>query len=57
MAIDPQDFDYVFHNYNSIINSYSGKHNLNDFERKRLGDALLMEKLIYDSRHGGDYDD
>ena len=54
MAIDPKDFDYVFHNYNNIINSYSGKHNLNEFDRKRLGDALLMEKLIYDSQHEDD---
>lgn len=56
MSIDADDFEYVYHNYNHLINEISNtpekKRTLR--ENKLLSEALLMEKLVYDSRYGDD---
>lgn len=53
MSIDAEDFDYIYHNYNKIIDDLSCKNNITKREDKLLKEALLMDKLIYDSRYGG----
>lgn len=55
MSIDAGDFEYVYHNYNNLIDKISvvPKEKRTKREDKLLGEALLMEKLIYDSRYGG----
>lgn len=55
MSIDSNDFEYVYHNYNDLINKISvvPKEKRTEREDKLFKDALLMEKLIFDSRHGG----
>lgn len=55
MAIEPQDFEYVYNNYNRIIDDITSipKEKRTLRQDKLLGDALLMDKLIFDYRHGG----
>lgn len=53
MAIEPKDFDYVYNNYRKIIDDTVSIPR--DKRTKRQEDlfsqALLMEKLVYDSRY------
>lgn len=55
MAIEPQDFEYVYNNYNRIIDDIVTipKEKRTIRQDKLLSDALLMDKLIYDSQYGG----
>ena len=50
------DFNYVRNNYNKIIDNLGGKTTLSSEDKSLLKDALLMEKLVYDSIYG-DIDD
>ena len=52
MSIDANDFEYVYHNYNKIIDDLCFKNNITKREDKLLKEALLMDKLIFDSRYG-----
>lgn len=54
MSIDANDFEYVYHNYNNIIDNLITKENRTEKQNKLLSEALLMDKLIYDSRYGDD---
>ena len=55
MSIDAGDFEYVYNNYNRIIDDVTSipKEKRTIRQDKLLSDALLMDKLIFDSRHGG----
>lgn len=55
MSIDAGDFEYVYNNYNKIMDDVTSipKEKRTLRQDKLLSDALLMDKLIFDSRHGG----
>ena len=55
MAIEPKDFEYVYCNYNKIIDEFvtTPKDKRTPRQEQLFGEALLMEKLDYDSRCGG----
>lgn len=53
MSINANDFEYVYKNYNNIIDDLISKNNRTERENKLLSDALLMDKLVYDSQYGG----
>ena len=55
MAIDAQDFNYVYNNYRSIIDDIVQipKDKRTQRQDKLFSEALLMEKLAYDSRYEG----
>lgn len=55
MAIEPKDFEYVYHNYNKIIDEVVTipKNKRTSRQEQLFSEALLMEKLDYDSRYGG----
>ena len=55
MSIDSNDFEYVYHNYNDLIDKITAvpKEKRTPREDKLLGEALLMDKLLFDCRYGG----
>lgn len=55
MAIEPKDFEYVYRNYNKIIDEVvtTPKGKRTPRQEQLFSEALLMEKLDYDSRCGG----
>ena len=56
MAIEPKDFDYVYNNYRKIIDDTVSisKDKRTKRQEDLFGQALLMEKLVYDSRYEDD---
>lgn len=48
------DFEYIYKNYNKIIDDLIIKNLRTEKENKLLDKALLMEKLVYDSQYGDD---
>ena len=53
MAIEPKDFDYVYNNYRKIIDDtvFIPRDKRTKRQEDLFGQALLMEKLVYDSRY------
>ena len=53
MAIEPKDFEYVYNNFNRIIDEVAiiPKNKRTPRQDELFSEALLMDKLVYESRY------
>ena len=53
MAIEPEDFNYVYKNFDKIIDEvvHIPKEKRTQRQEQLFSEALLMDKLVYESRY------